>query len=170
MGICHYLFWIENNKITAILNSGKNFEIIKFGGNTAVEYTEDFWEIWQEYAGFLKDDFIDFCFVFDAECPEISDYLKSRECPENDCIWDKYMIQNAVNILEKSYPVQIRNENGICIAKVSSFKDITESDILNFTAIYRNSEKKIEEKKEKDFKVTPFIERQLKKLKMYDGV
>ena len=65
MSVCHYLFWIENNKITAVLNKGNAFEIIKFGGNKSIEYKEDFWSTWQEYAGFLKNDHIDFCFVFD---------------------------------------------------------------------------------------------------------
>lgn len=170
MGVCHYLFWIESNKITAILNHGKSFEIIKFGGNKSIEYKEDFWETWQEYSGFLKDDFIDFCFVFDIRCPKLPDYLKARECSENNCIWDKYMIQNALNILEKAYPVQVYNENDMCIAKIGSFRNIVKSDILKFKAIYRNSKKEImEEVKEKDFKITPFIENQLKKLKMYDG-
>lgn len=168
MTVWHYLFWIENNKITAILNSGKNYEIIKFGGNLSIEYNEEYWKNWQEYAGFLSEDLIDFCFVYDNECPQISDYLKSKECPDNECKWDKYTIQYAVNILEKGYPVQIYNENGVCIAKTGSFRDITEADILEFSAKYRNSEKEIIEEK-KDCKITPFIERQLKKLKIYDG-
>ena len=80
------------------------------------------------------------------------------------------MIQNALNILEKAYPVQVYNENDMCIAKIGSFRNIVKSDILKFKAIYRNSKKEImEEVKEKDFKITPFIENQLKKLKMYDG-
>ena len=168
MGVWHYLFWLENNKITAVLNKGNSFEIIKFGGNRSIEYTENFWEMWRDYAGFLKDDFIDFCFVFDDECPQVSEYLKMRECPENECIWDQYAIQNAVNMLGIRQPTQIFNENGVCIVKTGSFRNIDKSDIIKLAAVYRNSEKEIFEEKSETAEMTPFIEDMLTKLKKYD--
>lgn len=54
MKICHCLFWIEKNKIAAVLSKDNRFEVMKFGGNCFTGYTEDFWEKWQDYAGFLK--------------------------------------------------------------------------------------------------------------------
>lgn len=168
MTVWHYLFWVENNQISAILKNGKKFEIIKFGGNDSIPYQKDFWETWKEYAGFLKDDSIDFCFVYDAECPQISEELQARACSDEECVWNQYAIQNAVKILEKNEPVQILNQNGVCIAKVGSFRNRTDADILYFKAVYRASQEEREEEKEKAYKVTPFIERQLKKLKIYD--
>ena len=73
-----------------------------------------------------------------------------------------------MKILEKNEPVQILNQNGGCIAKVGSFRNRTDADILYFKAVYRASQEEREEEKEKAYKVTPFIERQLKKLKIYD--
>lgn len=168
MSVCHYLFWLENNKITAVLNKGNSFEIIKFGGYTFVEYTKDFWEMWQEYAGFLKDDLTDFCFVFDNECPQVSEYLKGRECPENECIWDKYAIQKVANMLDIFRPTQVFNKNGVCIAKTGSFRNIDEANIIKLLAIYRNSEKEIFQDIPEDVEITPFIENMLTKLKIYD--
>lgn len=168
MNICHYLFLIENNKITAVLNKGNNFEIIKFRGNNSVEYKDDFWEMWKEYAGFLKNDFTDFCFIFDDEMPCVSEYLKNRECPDNECIWDKYRIQSAIDSLDISRPLQIFNENGMRIAQTGSFRNIEDSDIIRLTAVYRNSEKNIIPDESEPTETTPFIEEMLEKLKMYD--
>ena len=168
MSVCHYLFWKEKNKITTVLKNDNTFKIIKFGGYSAVEYKNDFWERWREYAGFLKGDFIDFCFVFDDECPQIPEYLKERECNDKECIWDKYAIQNIANIINVNKPIQIFNKEGICIAKAGLFRDIQKSDIEQLVAVYRSSEKEILPNNNESIEITPFIEDMLIKLKEYD--
>ena len=41
MTVWHYLFWVENNQISAILKNGKKFEIIKFGISQSSCFIED---------------------------------------------------------------------------------------------------------------------------------
>lgn len=171
MRVCHCLFRLEDHRITAVLNNGKKPEIIKFGGYDSVEYKDDFWESWQDYAGFLKDDLTDFCFVYDTECPQLSEHLKGRECAENECLWDKYSIKNAIDILGLHKPTLIFNENGVCIARAGSFRNADDTDAVRLTAVYRSCEKEpladetdIEEEPE----LTPFIEDMLFMLKKYD--
>lgn len=168
MSVCHYLFWKERNKISAVLNKGNTFEIIKFGGYTEVQYKKDYWEKWKEYAGFLKEDVIDFCFVYDDECPQIPEYLKERECHDNECIWDKYTIQRVIDIMDIVNPTQIYNKEGYCIAKTGHFRGIQESEIKHLMAIYRNSAEVIHQEEAKDIEITPFIKDMLRKLKSYD--
>lgn len=167
MKVCHCLFWIQNNKITAVLK-GSSFEIIKFRGNNSIEYKADFWEMWQDYAGFLKDDSTDFCFVFDGEMPCVSGYLKNRQCPDDECIWNRYSIQNVADMLEISKPTQISNENGVHIARAGSFRNTSDADIVNMTAVYRNAEKNIVSEESEPTEIIPFIEEMLEKLKIYD--
>lgn len=168
MGVCHYLFWIKDKKITSVLKQGNAFEIIKFGGNSSVEYNEEFWNMWQEYAGFIKTDFIDFCFVYDDEMPHISDYLKSRECSIEECIWNRYLIQDTVNLLEIKYPTEIVNENGICIARTGTFINKKQDDVIRLTASYRSSQAVILKDEPKGARRTEFIDEMMEKLKEYD--
>ena len=168
MGICHYLFWKEKDKIAAILHKGNAFEIIKFGGYTMVQYTTDYWEKWKEYAGFLKEDFIDFCFIVDNECPQITEYLKERECPDHKCIWDRHSIQKAVDMLEIIQPTEIYNQQGRCIVRSGAFRGVQEAEINRLVAVYRTSEETELEENPKEIEITPFIKDMLTKLRDYD--
>lgn len=170
MVIWHYLFWQEKDKISAVLNKGNSFEILKLEGYPAVCYTEDYWEKWQEYAGFLKEDFIDFCFVFDKECPQITEYLKERQCSDNECIWDKYSIQKVADMMGITNPTQIYNKDGCKIAKTGSFRGVSESEMKHLIAVYRNSEDVIREQELKESEITPFIADMLTKLRAYDNL
>lgn len=169
MSVYHYLFWKNKNKITAILKNTNDFEIIKIGGNCATEYTDDYWDKWREYAGFLKDDQIDFCIVFDDECPKIPKELQARECSDEECIWDKYMIQRGGEIMDIVCPTRIFNKEGCCIAKFGSFRGVEDSGISNFFAVYRNSNKDFITKKSESNEITPFIESMLRKLEELDN-
>lgn len=168
MRVCHCLFWLEDHRITAVLYNGKKPELIKFGGYDSVEYKDNFWESWKDYAGFLKDDLTDFCFVFDTECPKLSDNLKGRECAENECVWDKYAIINTADMLNKiCRPTQIFNENGVRIAQIG-FDD---TDAVRLTAVYRGHEKgplPAVSEIDVETELTPFIEDMLFMLKKYD--
>lgn len=169
MSVCHYLFWKEKDKIIAVLNSGDSPEIIKFGGYTAVHYTKDYWENWQEYAGFLKDDFIDFCFVFDDECPQISEYLKVRECPENECVWDSNSIQKVADMMGVTNLTEIYSKEGNrLIAKTGYFRGAGDSNVKHLIAVYRNSKDLICQEDLENIEFTPFISDMLTKLKCYD--
>lgn len=168
MRVWHYLFFVKNNKITSVLKKDNGFEILRFGGNISVEYNEDFWNMWQEYAGFIKNDLIDFCFIYDDEKPQVSEYLKVRECSTEDCKWNKYFIQDAVNLLDIKFPAVILNVNGVCIAKSGKFTNKKEDKIVRLTADYRNSDAAILEDESEEAEITPFIEEMLGKLKEYD--
>lgn len=168
MSVCHYLFWQENNRISAIHNKGNSFEFLKIGGNVSISYTETYWELWQEYAGFLKGDFIDFCFVFDNECPQISEYLKERECLDSECVWNKYAIQSVADMMDITNATQIYNKEGHNIAKAGFFRGVQETDINRLMAFYRNSTEIIQQEEEKTVEMTPFIKDMIMKLKSYD--
>lgn len=168
MGVCHYLFWIKDRKITSVLKKGDKFEIIKFGGNTSVEYNEEFWDMWQEYAGFIKNDVTDFCFVYDDEKPQVSEHLKDRECSDEECIWNKYFIQDAINLLGIKYPAAVFDENGVCVAKAGNFINKKEDDVIKLKASYRKSEQAVLKDVSEKIEMTPFIEEMLQKLEEYD--
>lgn len=167
MNICHCLFWIENNKITSVLNTSDGLEIMKFGGNETIEFTDEFWECWRDYSGFLKTSLTDFCFVYD-EAPCIAEDLKDKECPPNECVWNRNKVQSVAELMGIVQPTLIFNENGVRIAQAGSFRNIKQEDIISLTAVYRNSENEINENESAPAEITPFIEGILEKLKKYE--
>lgn len=167
MKICHCLFWIEKNKIAAVLSKDNRFEVMKFGGNCFTGYTEDFWEKWQDYAGFLKTSQTDFCLVYD-DAPTISEELQHRECADKSGVWNRYTIQDAVRLLPITKPTQISNENGVCIAKVGAFRKAETTGIVNLTAKYQHAETAPAEAERKILETTPFIDEMCERLKIYD--
>ena len=166
--IFHCLFWLENNKVTSvIMNDRKNFEIIDIRGRTSFDYGDNFWELWCIYTGFVKSDFTDFCFIYDAEKPVLPEYLQNMECPENDCIWNRYIIQYVIDILGIDRPVRISNQNGVTVAHGGG--DTTSEQVIkNLTVVYHNSEKPTLPTNSPPVKITPFIAEMLRKLKNYD--
>lgn len=167
MNICHCLFWIKDNKISAVLCQNEKLCLMKFGGNMSVEYTADFWENWRDYSGFLKTSLTDFCFVYD-ELPYISEYFNGKECPSDKCVWNRYKIQSVADMLDILQPTQIFNEKGVRVAQTGSFRNIEESDIVRLTAAYRTTENEVTASDDEPVEITPFIEECLKKLQIYD--
>lgn len=167
MNICHCLFWIENNKITSVLNTSGGLEIMKFGGNETIEFTDEFWECWRDYSGFLTTSLTDFCFVYD-EAPCIAESLKDRECPPCECVWNRNKVQKVAELMGIVQPTLIFNKNGVRIAQAGSFRNSKQEDIISLTAVYRNSENEIKENESVPAELTPLIEEMLEKLKKYD--
>lgn len=167
MSVHHCLFWIRDNKITSILVSGDKFEIMKFGGYEDIEYTEDFWEEWKDFSGFSKSSQTDFCLIYDNKV-SISEDLRTRECPLNECVWNRYNIQKAVDMLDIRKATQIYTENGACVAQAGNFRNVRGCDITKLTAEYRSAEKEIAVDIT-SAEITPFIKDMLEKLNTYDG-
>lgn len=175
MTVCHCLFWIKDNKVTSVLAQKDSIEIMKFGGNETIEYTEDFWNTWKEYSGFTKSTMTDFCLVFDEQITVPKD-LTDKPCAVEDCMWNSRRIQKAVDMLGVQYATKILNEEGKCVACTGTFRNIGEGDVQAMSANYRpalqenESCEGDEDENENDAPVnmTPFIKEQLDKLKRYE--
>ncbi|MGN0482095.1 MAG: hypothetical protein ACI4HI_00945 [Lachnospiraceae bacterium] len=167
MKICHCLFWIKDKKIISVLAKKNGFEIMKFEGNACIEYTEDFWDKWKEYAGFLKTSQTDFCLIYD-EKTNISEALSARECPRSECVWNRYMIQSVVERMQIDTPIQIYDEKGIRIAQTGNFRKKSEGEIVRMTASYRTDNEEAFEEKTETRERTPFIQYMIEKLERHD--
>lgn len=166
MRIIHCLFWIKDNHITSLLYDSGKPELLKIKGYKAVPFTDTFWEEWCEYAGLCQGDKIDFCLIYDEKA-NVDETLMHEQCEEKDCIWSRNKIQEAVKVLEITEPVEIRNENGMLLAKAGSFLNVRKEDILLMTAWYRKANKDDEETVILLEQKTPFIKHYMGELKEY---
>ena len=172
MTVCHCLFWIKDNKVTSVLAQKDSIEIMKFGGNETIEYTEDFWNTWKEYSGFTKSTMTDFCLVFDEQITVPKD-LTDKPCAPEDCIWNSRRIQKVVEMLGIQSTTRILDKEERCVAHVGSFRNIEKDGVLTMFVDYQYSlqeDDSIEEQAEESAPVemTPFIQDMLHKLAKYD--
>ena len=156
MSVLHYLFWTQNNFITAFFYETGKMKILKLGGRKSVRFTDDYWKKWIGYAGMCKGDKIDFCLIYD-ERPVLDAQLSSEQCDSKDCIWSRTKIEEAAKLMEVKEPTEIRNENGMLLVKAGRFINVRKEDIITLTASYMKADKNTETDELLPGKTTAFI-------------
>ncbi len=138
MEIYHYIFWIQNNLISAVNYNGGRMEILKIGGRASVQLTDDYRKIWSDYAGMCDGDKTDFCFIYDKKITPADDF-PFLPCDDKDCIWSRTKIEKTAELLRITGPAEIRNENGTVLLRVGNFRKAKKEDIVTLTAVFRQS-------------------------------
>ena len=166
MKIFHSLFWIRDKKITSLLYETDGFNVMKIGGRKAVPFTDTFWSDWNEYAGVCSGYRPVFCLIYDAESLPEKPFFPVQ-CGQNDGIWSRRKIEEAVRILEITEPVEIRNENGVLLLKAGCFMNVRKEDIVSMTAWYMKGVRDSEAENVSPKKTTTLIEHYKGELKNY---
>jgi hypothetical protein len=169
MKICHCLFYYKNNKIIAVLLKSTGMEVIKFGGENHIEYCNNFWNEWIDYAGCTSNTLLDFCIIYDKELPMPKD-LESRKCTSDSSIWSRNKIQETIEkFVDIMVPTEIRGEDGELLFKAGSFRNV-EKEIFIMTAKYKNANDDTKEIEDYSTEMTPFIRNMVDKLNDYDKI
>ena len=129
-------------------------------------FSETYWCEWEEYAGMCSGDKTDFCLIYDDK-PETDERLISAQCDSKECIWSKTKIEDAVKLLGIREPTEIRNENGMLLAKAGSFMNVRKEEIITMTASYTKAEKEAESDDLLPKKMTSLIKHYKGELKAY---
>ena len=165
MEIIHCLLWARNGEITVIgHNDGKN-ELLKIAGKKSIPSDCINWNEMKEYMGIYDGVKSDICLIFDED-PHIDESMFPPKCEKSECIWSDSKIEDAVRMLEITYPLEIADTNGRIIKRSKNGR--TEKTAM-MTAVYEKAEREpVKSVTDKD--LTPFIKFWLDQLSKYrDG-
>lgn len=166
MSVHHCLFFIRNNKVTAVLCKNHEMSIMKFDGYNERTLDAAYWNDWCEYRGVCREDETDLCFVFDAK-PEISQRLKEQSV-KCGTIWNKETIESALNILSVGESAAVYTEQGALVCRIGSRRPTAREHEIKLTADYPNAGEDETVNVKRHGKMTPFIYRHCKLLEEYD--
>ena len=165
MNIHHCLFWIKNNRITAVVYKNGSLEIMQFNGYPDNPLNEDYWNDWKEFRGFCTGDKTDLCFVYDNK-PDMPKQLLEAQCDSVSAVWCRNNIQSVLEFLCVTEPTEIFSENGVLLMKAGCFRHAQKESVSRMTALYVNAQNECTVNKEQA-EITPFIKVMLKELNQY---
>ncbi|RTJ79961.1 hypothetical protein C3H43_01880 [Campylobacter jejuni] len=147
----HNLFFIIANKITLCKFYNNELSILQKEGENSFEIKHDFWNWWEDKEEYMQGDKLDFAFVWDKENEIIFQSSFFVGFLENS-IWDKNMLEKALNMLDFNF--RIKTQDGVIIGNKKSSIDL-HSNIKLQNKINKNT--LILNKKQKESEADKFL-------------